>query len=302
MSANSLKADRISNGMKIITHNGSFQADDIFAVAILMLVVGEAEIVRTRDKDQIATADYVVDVGMICDPDKGRFDHHQSEGAGVRSNGIPYASCGLVWKKYGERLAGGKEEADLIDINLMQPLDAHDNGVAIADYRFKGVRAYDIVDFFYSFRVNLHESEEELYQIFMRLVSMARDLLIREISRTKLVIESEAKVRQAFEMSEDKRMVILSEQLPWRRVLSKEPEAKFVIHPRNDGRWGVRAVVENAYTPRLSLPAAWGGKTGKELQEITGVREAVFCHRGLFLVLAENKEGAIKLAKLALDA
>ena len=82
--------------MKIITHSGSFQADDIFAVAILLLAVGESEVVRTRDKDQIALADYVVDVGMIYDPAQNRFDHHQPGGAGERPNGIPHASSGLV--------------------------------------------------------------------------------------------------------------------------------------------------------------------------------------------------------------
>ena len=162
--------------VKIITHSGSFQVDDIFAVAILILAIGESEVIRTRDKGQIATADYVVDVGMIYDPTKNRFDHHQPGGAGERSNGIAYASCGLVWKKFGEMLSGGKEEADLIDTKLIAPLDAHDNGIAIADYHFKNIRTYSVVDFFYSFRVNLHESEEELYKIFMELVAIAKDL------------------------------------------------------------------------------------------------------------------------------
>ena len=288
--------------MKIITHNGSFQADDIFAVAILLLAVGESEVIRTRDKDQIAAADYVVDVGMVYDPAQNRFDHHQPGGAGERPNGISYASCGLVWKEFGEMLAGGKEEADLIDTNLMQPLDAHDNGVAIADDRFKGVRAYSIVDFFYSFLPSLHESEEELYKIFMELVTFAKDLLVREMNKAKMVIKSETKVKEAFEMSIDKRIIILPEELPWRRVLSEKLEVMFVVYPRNDGRWGVRAIPDIGYTSRRSLPAEWAGKTDQDLQEITGVTDAVFCHRGLFMALAESKEGAIKLAKLALDA
>ncbi|MDO8728338.1 MAG: MYG1 family protein [bacterium] len=288
--------------MKILTHSGSFQADDIFAVAILILAVGESEVIRTRDKDQIAKADYVVDVGMIYDPSKFRFDHHQLGGAGERPNGIPYASCGLVWKEYGERLAGGREEADLIDTSLMQPLDAHDNGVAIADYRFKGIRTYSIVDFFYSYLPSLHQNEEELYRIFMDLVVVAKDLLLREISKAKVVIASEAKVRTVYEMSADKRILILSEDLPWRRVLSEKLEVMFVVYPRNDGQWGIRAVSDVGYTSRRSFPATWAGKTDKDLQEITGVTDAVFCHRGLFMAVAESRGGAIKLAKLALDA
>ncbi|KKU92703.1 MAG: hypothetical protein A3B22_03045 [Candidatus Zambryskibacteria bacterium RIFCSPLOWO2_01_FULL_47_33] len=288
--------------MKIITHSGSFQADDIFAVAILVLVIGESEVVRTRDKVQISAADYVVDVGMIYDPAKNRFDHHQPGGAGERPNGIPYASCGLVWKEFGEKLAGSREAADLLDTNLMQPLDAHDNGVSIADYRFKNVRAYSIVDFFYSFLPSLHESEEDLYRIFMHLVEIAKELLVREMAKAKGLIIGEAKVREALEANPDKRILILSEELPWKRVLSDKLEVMFVVYPRNDSKWGVQAVQDVGYTSRQSFPVAWGGKTDKDLQEITGVPDAVFCHRGLFFAVAETKEGAIELAELALDS
>ena len=50
---------------KIITHSGSYHADDVFAVATLTLLLGlnKVEIVRTRDRDTIETGDYVVDVG-----------------------------------------------------------------------------------------------------------------------------------------------------------------------------------------------------------------------------------------------
>lgn len=286
----------------ILTHSGSFQADDIFAVAILILAIGEAKVVRTRDKDHIALADYVVDVGMVYDPVKNRFDHHQPGGAGDRPNGIPYASCGLVWKKFGEALAGSKEEADLIDTSLIQPLDAHDNGIAIADYRFENVRAYSIIDYLYSFLPSLHESEENLYRIFMDLVAIAKDLLAREIAKAKNLIIGEAKVKEALETSPNKKILILSEELPWKRVLSNEPEVMFVVYPRNDGQWGVGAVQDTGYISRRPLPAAWAGKTGKDLEEITGVPDAIFCHRALFMAVAGTKKGAMALAEIALNA
>jgi len=134
------------------------------------------------------------------------------------------------------------------------------------------------------------------------VITVAKDLLIREMNKAKMVIKSETKVKEAFEMSIDKRIIILPEELPWRRVLSEKLEVMFVVYPRNDGRWGVRAIPDIGYTSRRSLPAEWAGKTDQDLQEITGVTDAVFCHRGLFMALAESKEGAIKLAKLALDA
>lgn len=286
----------------ILTHSGSFQADDIFAVAILMLVIGESKVVRTRDTDQIALADYVVDVGMVYDPALNRFDHHQPGGAGERPNGIPYASCGLVWKEFGERLAESKEAADLIDLNLMQPLDAHDNGVAIADYRFKNVREYSIVDFLYSFKPTVQANEEELYKVFMQLVEIAKELLGRETAKAKSVIEGEVKVREAYEASADKKIIILPEELPWGRVFAEKPDVLFVVYPRNDSRWGVRVVQDSGFVSRKPFPANWGGKRDEELQKITGVSDAIFCHRGLFMAVAETKEGAKKLAEIALNA
>ncbi len=288
--------------MKIITHSGNFQADDIFAVAILILAIGESEVVRTRDKDQISAADYVVDVGMIYDPAQNRFDHHQPGGAGERPNGIPYASCGLVWKEYGERLAGGKEEADLIDTNLMQPLDAHDNGVSIADYRFKNVRTYSVVDFLYSFKPILHASEEDLHTTFMQLVGISKDLLVREIARARNIIEGEKRVREIYENSSNKRIIILPEDLPWEHVFRDKPDVIFVVYRRNDGRWGLRAVQDAGYVSRKPLPVDWGGKRDEELQKLTGVRDALFCHGGLYMAVTETKEGALALAKLALNA
>ena len=73
------------------------------------------EVIRTRDESIITQADIVFDVGNIYDPEHGRFDHHQTEGAGTRENGVPYASFGLVWKKYGTQICGSQEIADSID-------------------------------------------------------------------------------------------------------------------------------------------------------------------------------------------
>jgi len=286
----------------ILTHSGSFQADDIFAVATLLLAIGESTVIRTRDKAQIAKADYVVDVGMVYNPAVNRFDHHQPGGAGERPNGIPYASSGLVWKEFGGKLSGGKEEADLIDFRLMQPLDAHDNGVAIADYRFKNVRSYSIMDFFYSFLPSPNQTEEELYKIFMFLVTVAKDLLVREIGRAKGVIEGEVRVKEAYENSSDKRIIILSEDLPWGRIFAEKSEVLFVVYPRNDGRWGVQVVQEAGFVSRKPLPTSWAGKVDKELQEVTGVPDAIFCHRALFTVVAKSKEGALALAEIALKS
>ncbi len=88
-----------------VTHCGSFHTDDVFACATLSLYFKKNnlkyKLIRTRDDNIIKKADYVFDVGGIYDPKIDRFDHHQYGGAGKRENNIPYASFGLVWKKFG---------------------------------------------------------------------------------------------------------------------------------------------------------------------------------------------------------
>ena len=76
---------------KLVTHNGSFHSDDVFACAALILLLekkGEKfKIIRTRDEEVIKKGDYVFDVGSVYDGAKNRFDHHQVGGAGKRSGG-----------------------------------------------------------------------------------------------------------------------------------------------------------------------------------------------------------------------
>ncbi|MDO8565330.1 MAG: MYG1 family protein [bacterium] len=286
---------------KIVTHDSRFHADDVFAVATLLLAIGEAEVIRSRDPEVQATADYLVDTGMQYDPAKHLFDHHQPSGAGVRENGIPYASFGLVWKEYGEKIAGGEKEAEIIERKLVQAIDANDNGVVTAVDKFEGVRQYRLVDFFNSYVES--RDPEHLYKAFMNAVVIAKDLLAREISIAKKLINDESKVLSYFNESRDKRLVVMTEDLAgWGDVLRQKLEVLYTIHPRPDGKWSLSAIQDDAYVSRKPLPESWAGLKDEELQKVTGVSDALFCHRALFMAAAKSKEGAIALAEIALNS
>src|SRR3990167_2139036 len=119
--------------LKLVTHDGSFHTDDVFAAATLSLYLENLgkkfEIIRTRDEEIINSADYVFDVGGIYNAEKNRFDHHQVGGAGKRENEIPFSSFGLIWQKFGVEVTGKKEVADFIEQKLVLPVDANDSGV-----------------------------------------------------------------------------------------------------------------------------------------------------------------------------
>ncbi len=286
----------------IVTHSGSFHPDDVFAVATLLIKYPEAEVVRSRNKEIIENATIAVDVGLVYDPKSLRFDHHQSGGAGVRENGIPYASFGLVWKEIGEELAG-IEASKLIEEKLVMPIDAPDNGISTYTQVFENVRPYSIADFLYSFVVNGEKDESYIDNIFMSVVGIGKELLKREILKAQERVSGMKEVEKIVKESEDKRIIVLPKDLPWEAVLVREKETAFVIYPRREGNWGVKGVPVTIkdFKRKKYLPSEWGGKSGIDLQKITGVEDAVFCHKDLFIAAAQSKEGAIALAKLALE-
>ena len=57
-----------------------------------------------------------------------------------------------------------------------------------------------------------------------------------------------------------------------------------------------------SFVCRKDLPESWAGKTDEKLAEITGVKDSVFCHTKRFMCVAKSKEGAIELAKIAINS
>ena len=292
----------------IITHNGTFHADDVFACATLEIVLDRQgnnyRIVRTRDEGIIKKGDYVVDVGGIYDPTRNFFDHHQVGGAGARDNAIPYASFGLVWREYGEYLTGSFVSAKRVDDNLVTPVDANDNGVSITKSLYSDVNMYSLHNIISAFLPSWKEVDSlDINKIFEDFVEYAKALLKREIKKAQDLVEGEIKVRKIYEGTEDKRIIIIDSYLPWKKELSLHSEPLFFVGKESSGKWSVSCVRNDLSTfiNRKNFPAQWAGLKGAELQKITGVADAVFCHTKLFFCVAESKEGAIRLAHLALE-
>lgn len=294
---------------KLITHNGSFHTDDIFACAVLSLVLEKEKqpfkVIRTRDQKIIDDADYVFDVGGIYDPSTNRFDHHQRGGAGKRENGIEYSSFGLVWQKFGIKLCGIEEVVKMIDDRLVAPVDAFDNGFDLVENKYK-ISPYFIQHLFFTMRPAVAEKKSHINnKLFLESVLIAKEILLREIMHTKDTVLSEKNIISIYNKTKDKRVLILDENFHDHNedILSRLAEPLFVIYPKaEDGMWGIRAVRENPKTfkNRKDFPATWAGLRDEELQNITKIDDAVFCHKGLFLAVTKSKEGAIKLAELAL--
>lgn len=288
----------------LVTHNATFHADDIFATATLSLLLGgKVKVIRTRDEEIIRTGDYVYDVGGEYDASINRFDHHQKGGAGKRENGIPYAAFGLLWKTYGEKVCGSKEVAEKIDKGLVQAIDAHDNGMDIFTLKAE-VAPFLIENMFSAFRPSWKE-DDDFDTPFFELVELAKKILKRKIIKTRDELEANSFVEKAYQDAKDKRLIVIDDRYPWNDTVMKYDEPLYVVFPNaNKDTWRVGCVrkEEKSFENRKSFPVAWAGLRDQDLAKVTGVTDAVFCHNGRFLAVAKSKEGAIKLAELALLA
>lgn len=194
------------------THDKRFQADDVFVIAALSILHPGAIVCRTRNPILLADADIVVDVGHAFDAQRYRYDHHQwtpqdwAQGRGVRLNGIPYASFGLLWSTgcsynvvatvldASPKLQGQCDEiVKLVDERFVQKLDA-------ADVAWQALSPLDdatrlpIVDYIRALNPADQADDQAYDAAFVRAVNVAREILRREI-----LAAFNARVRASFD-------------------------------------------------------------------------------------------------------
>ncbi|HTU28718.1 MAG TPA: MYG1 family protein [Solirubrobacteraceae bacterium] len=299
--------------MRIATHDGSFHADEVFAIATLQLLAGEepsglgaVEVVRTRDRELISGADVRVDVGFRDDPATRDFDHHQRSFDRARANGVRYASFGLIWREFGAQVCGGDDQvADAVDATLVQSVDAADSGQRLTELVVDDVHPMTVGGVIGGLNGRWDEtlSPAQERERFDQALELARGVLSREIASVTSARRAVRIVEESIAAATDPRLIELPVNAPWKRVLVPAArEALFVIYPKRQG-FGLEGVpVElGTFDLRRQLPAEWAGLEGDELVAVTGVEDAVFCHVKRFLVVARSREGIEQLARLALN-
>lgn len=294
------------NRANCITHSGTFHADEVFATVLLSLVLDNINILRINEVDEskIYKEAIIYDVGL------GELDHHQAGGNGKRNNGISYAACGLIWKKYGirilENIGISSDNIDYlfnkIDKNLIQFIDANDNGITPSiktDYKY-----ISLASIIASFNPNWDEDVDADIR-FMDAINLAKIVVKNEFESEISKLKAKSKVENAINSSENN-IMILDEFMPWKEFilesnLNKAKDILYVVFPSNRGGYNVYAVPkeEGSFENRKSFPKEWAGLRDENLQKVTGVKTARFCHTACFICTAETKEDAMKLAILA---
>ena len=76
------------------------------------------------------------------------------------------------------------------------------------------------------------------------------------------------------------------------------------VKDEKDGQWCLQSGRDDNNdfeSDRIKLPESWRGLRNEELEGVSGVKDAIFCHRGGWFAVAGSKEGALLMAQKALD-
>ncbi|KAI8903784.1 MYG1/GAMM1-like protein [Gorgonomyces haynaldii] len=314
--------------LKIITHSGTFHADEALAIYMLKKLpkYKEAQIIRTRDPKIIQEGDIVVDVGGIYDPATNRFDHHQREFQETWDN-IKLSSAGLVYKHFGkqviqETVKVAPEHIDLIYQKtyekLIRVFDAVDNGVNAFP---KDVKPLYIDSTTIGSRVarlnpqwNEPYNDTVLYDQFLKAVALTGeefDHTVKYFGLSWLPARDIVKesVAEAKSVHPSGHIVLLKHYCPWKDHIY-ELETEFglnvfyvIYQDGGDQSWRIQAVAEGSgsFISRKPLPSPWRGVRDDLLSEVSGVPGAVFCHASGFIGGNKTRPGALEMAFKALD-
>lgn len=263
----------------------------------------DIEVVRSRDADVLKELDLIYDIG------EGEFDHHQMDKR-IRENGTPYAACGLIWERFGRDIVRNFDETvseeDLetifrdIDRMLIEGIDAADNGLKTTKTIIPILNISTILSKFNP----TWESETAQDSAFNEAVKLAAGVFRNVLKHKFAVIRAREAILKAYDSRIIPELLVLDRAYPWNILIhdiDKEEELLFVIYP-DSNNYVIQTIrkQDGTYGDVKPLPLSWAGKREEELSEITGVKDAVFCHAHRFIASAKSQEGILKMAELAL--
>ena len=287
----------------LVTHSGKFHADDVFSTAFMGKIVDNPVVCRVNSVPNIKEDVIVYDVGFGC------FDHHQKEFDLRHDSGVKYASFGLLFKEYGPKYLDSidpnfsKIVFSMVEHDLVEGIDAIDNGefpVIDASYSYKSLDSI-IGDFNAGWD---DDTDNDIY--FMKALDVADMILTSVIKKSFSKAKAKDIVDEAIENSSE-HVMVLDKYMPFKDfVISsnniKAEDIYFCITPSNRGGYCIHTIPKNKSTheTRCDFPKSWGGLVDSELQEVSGVLSAKFCHVSLFLATCDTLDDAYLMIKKAI--
>lgn len=310
----------------IITHSGTFHADEALAVHLLRTLprFSSAPLTRTRDPTLIDSGSIVVDVGATYNPSTHRYDHHQRgfEETFSPNHSTKLSSAGLVWKHFGKEIVSTHlklEDQAVVDLlwlkmydDFIEAVDGIDNGIGQypSDLKPKYKSRTDL-----SARVgylnpswNEESSNDELNKRFEAASTMAGKEFFERLDHSwKSWLPARQVVVDALGRREHPQLLVFEEFASWKdhlfnleKELNIAPTERpiYVVYPDESGKWRVQAVPVSpeSFVSRKALPEPWRGIRDQALSDLTGIPGCIFVHQSGFIGGNSTRDGAIRMA------
>uniref|UniRef100_A0A060T997 ARAD1D10032p n=1 Tax=Blastobotrys adeninivorans TaxID=409370 RepID=A0A060T997_BLAAD len=326
---------KVKTEMKIGTHSGTFHADESLAVYMLKLLPRflNATVLRSRDPELLETCDIIVDVSGQYDGTK-HFDHHQrgfEETFGPEYK-TKLSSAGLIYKHFGREVLSELLKVPSNDKSLdvlfpkvytefVEAIDANDNGISAypesvqSAYKNSAITLPAMVSrlnpLWNDPRVNDDSYLDERFEKASQLMGTAFEFVVEGYGKgwypAKSIVREAIDQRKQYD--DQGRIVVFDKFVPWKEHLYTIEEEDgiqgqilYVVY--SDGKaYRVQAVPESSgsFNSRKALPEKWRGVRDEELSKLSGIPDCIFVHAAGFIGGNKTREGALEMAKKALE-
>lgn len=293
---------KIENLKTIVTHDGIFHADEVFATALIKLIAksnnneNKIEVIRTRNPKTLQEH-LDLETSIVIDVGNSEFDHHQElKYNTINGEEVPMSSFGLVHKKFLE-LNLISFDKDLQ--NLVVEVDKADNGIAPST----------ISTLIRTFTPNWNDkSDTAMDDAFKKAVKFAKKILKNMLEKTKYnffaeeIIKDEIKnlKKQELLYGTKRNYLILQSFIPFQETIikhnetvSEEDKIKFVIN-KNKNKFNLHTIKKSLgsfenHVDLISLDMA------KELNV-----DVDFIHNNKFFAVADSVESLEEIIAISM--
>lgn len=257
---------------RLITHDTTFHADDVIAVALLIVAgYNDYTFIRTRDKDTVEEAlrnpeTLILDTGMMYDPAMLNFDHHQDKSL--------MSAAGLIYLEISDELL--PDEAQPYFAQWISSIDAIDTNrdhiYHLWDQLPSGFRhTSSVLGGFNRDSSNAEVQDEQ----FQKALEVAIHIVRNEIYSATRKAESERKYSQRIILENN--VAVFDE---YSTVWKEKRDHVFVVMPHANG-WQIQTID----TAIDLIPEAITSAPGFHFRHITG-----------FMATLTTKDDAISFA------
>lgn len=287
--------------LTIGTHSQGFHADDLAAVLLLKEeFCPEAKVVRSRDREVLASCDILTDIG------EGLLDHH-----GKRANrdariaavkrvfwGIVNNFIQLSWDGSWIMENAAHEYGASRFLEVIEAVSAWDTGHSDVPNPFPWVHTWSQWA-----QLQGKDMDQEFLSAMARMkteIEQMADLWGAEFKALKSAEETIKKGGEVISFSAAERLAPVKEMM-----YEAKSECVFFVSPETDDDWRILCAADpekefSGFSSRKLIPEKYRGLGGEELSRVTGIPGGIFVHQDGFIAGFKTREAAEKFANLCL--